>query len=286
MKFLYLISIVLILASCGKNNPNPAWLEVNEWALVANPNQQYPTGELTHNFSDAYVMIDGEVIGYFEVPFKIPILKSGTVNIQIFPVIRNNGIAATKKIYPFVEKYELNAELVQNQTLTINPTTQYISYTNFPWIEDFEGNTLSIYDDPNSASSIYRNNNPAIVKYGSYYGQVDLNAVDSTWIAYTMEEMALPRGVELYMEIDYYNTNNLITGVLAISSSSVVNNQNVQLNAQDPTEVKWKKMYIDLKEIVSYSTSAAYFEQSFQAQLDPGDATGTIIIDNVKVVHL
>ena len=40
--------------------------------------------------------------GIFEVPFKIPILKSGSVSIKVYPVVKNNGISATKKIYPFL----------------------------------------------------------------------------------------------------------------------------------------------------------------------------------------
>jgi hypothetical protein len=57
------------------------------------------------------------------------------------------------------------------------------------------------------------------------------------------------------------------------------------LNKQAPSAVKWKKIYIDLKELISNSPAGTYFEQSFQALLDEGDTEGTIIIDNIKVVH-
>jgi hypothetical protein len=97
--------------------------------------------------------------------------------------------------------------------------------------------------------------------------------------------MNLPRSAEVYLEIDYYNTNAVITGLLAISPSGVQPNPNVQLNAQSPSSVKWKKIYIDLRELVSNSSPSAYFEQSFQAELDQGDTEGVIIIDNIKVVH-
>jgi hypothetical protein len=46
-----------------------------------------------------------------------------------------------------------------------------------------------------------------------------------------------------------------------------------------------KKIYIDLREMISNSPMATYFEQSFQALLDANDSEGTIIIDNIKVVH-
>jgi hypothetical protein len=275
---------LFIFSSCMKNNPDPAWLEVNQWTLETNANSQYPTGELTHNFTDAWVYINGKVIGVFEVPFKIPVLMSGNVNIKIYPTVRNNGISATKNIYPFVEVYEINADLVANQTLTLNPTTRYFDATQF-WVEDFENAALKIENDPNSMTAIGIGNDPLILKWGNFYGRIDLNSVDSTWIGYTSGEMYLPTFKEVYLEIDYYNTNAMTTGLLAISSSSIKNNDNIQLNAQAPSTVKWKKMYIYLKELVSASTTAEYFKQSFKAGLDGGDSEGFIILDNIKVVY-
>lgn len=272
-----------MLTSCTKNNPDPSWLEVNEWTLLQNANSQYPTGELTHNFTDAWVLVDDKIIGVFEVPFKIPILRSGKVNIKIIPAIRNNGIAATKKIYPFVERYEINTELVQNETLILNPTTQYVNVTKF-WLEDFEDASLKIQNDPNSAASILKGNDPLILSWGNYYGIVNLTPTDSTWVGYT-DDMYLPKGEEVYLEIDYYNTKSLITGVLAISPSGVFNNTNVMLNLQDPATVKWKKIYIDLKEIISNSASGAYFKQSFEAEIGSDLTDGFVILDNIKVVH-
>lgn len=275
---------LFLLSSCVKNNPDPAWLEVNEWNLLANPDLVGVEGELTHNFTDAWVFINGKVIGVFEVPFKIPILMSGNVNIKIYPTVRNNGISATKKIYPFVEVYEINADLVANQTLTLNPITRYFSALQF-WIEDFDSAAIKIDNDPNSMTTIGTGNDPAILQWGNFYGQVNLNEIDSTWIGYTTGEMYLPAFKEVYLEIDYYNTNSVTTGLLAISSSSIKNNDNIQLNDQEPSEVKWKKIYIDLKELVSSSTTAEYFKQSFKAGLDSGDGEGTIIMDNIKVVY-
>lgn len=285
MRYLLFCAISLfILSSCVKNNPDPAWLEVNQWTLETNPNSQYPTGELTHNFTDAWVFINGKVIGVFEVPFKIPVLMSGNVNIKIYPTVRNNGISATKKIYPFVEVYEINADLVANQTLTLNPTTRYFDAAQF-WVEDFEDAAIKIENDPNSLSSLIAGNDPVILKWGNFYGQVNLNSIDSTWVGYTAGEMYLPTFADVYLEIDYYNTNSVTTGLLAISSSSIKNNDNIQLNSQDPAGVKWKKIYIDLKELVSSSSTAAYFKQSFKAGLDSGDSDGVIIMDNIKVVY-
>jgi hypothetical protein len=284
--FLFLGTLLFIINSCTKNNPDPSWLEVTKWTLNANPNLTGLEGSLTQNISEAWVYVDDEIIGVFEVPFKIPILKEGSVNIKIYPAIKNNGISATKKVYPFLEPYVVTGNLVKNQTLTLNPITQYYNAVQF-WIEDFEDAAVKIENDPNSAAQITTGNDPLILQSfnGNNYGKVVLNSVDTTWIGYTNVEMNLPRSAEVYLEIDYYNTNAVITGLLAVSPSGVQPNPNIQLNAQSPSSVKWKKIYIDLRELVSNSNPSAYFEQSFQAELDEGDSEGVIIIDNIKVVH-
>jgi hypothetical protein len=291
MKQFFLFVIAgLMLNSCIKNNPDPSWIEITPWTLVANSNSQYPTGELTHSFTDAWVYVNDELIGVFQVSdtLKIPVLKSGAVNIKVYPAIRNNGVSATKKIYPFVERYEINTTLVQNQTLQINPITRYSPAVRFA-IEDFEDPAIKLVNDQNSATQMSQGNDPSILQWGNFYGFVNLNQTDTTWIAYTnfesVNEADLPRGKEVYLEIDYYNTNNVITGLLWISSTSIKNNTNYRLNKQDPSKVKWKKIYIDLKELISNSPIGTYFEQSFQALLDEGDTEGIIVIDNIKVVH-
>lgn len=118
-----------------------------------------------------------------------------------------------------------------------------------------------------------------------YYGEIQLSETAAEWVA-ASESMTLPQGgAEVYLEVDYYNTNSVVTGVLAINSVEVKENPNVQINAQDASEVKWKKIYIDLKDVVSGSTTAEYFKQSFQADLESGQTSTFIILDNIKVVH-
>ena len=284
--FFYFISLVFLLSACVKNNPDPAWLQVNEWSISANPSLSLQEGELTENISDAWVYVDDELIGVFQVPFKIPILKEGNVTFKIFPAIKNNGISATKKIYPFLKEYVINGTLVKNQIFTINPTTQYKENLNF-WIEDFEDASFQITDDPNTSAANMDTDNLDLQWFnGNAYGKVILNALDSTWIAFTGEPyMVLPKGKECYLEIDYKVTNSVTTGLIYVTSGSTTNNVNIRLNAQKPEVAVWKKIYIDLRELIGNSPSGSVFSQSFIASLDDGNSEGIILIDNIKVIH-
>lgn len=283
-----LLLLALVFSACTKNNPDPSWLEINAWDLQANAASVNPTGELTSSINDAWVYVDNELIGVFEVPCRIPILKSGTFDVKIFPTVLNNGISATKKIYPFLEPYETSITLVENETSTVSPTTRYYSTLKF-WIEDFEDLGNQIEDDPTSLTSMVGVNDPIMIATnGTKIGRVSLNTTDSTWIGYTESAtgLNLPRGADVYLEIDYYSTNDLVTGLLAINSTSApIDNPNIQMNAQDEADIEWKKIYIELREIITGSPQADYFEISFGALLDNGDATGEINIDNIKVLY-
>jgi hypothetical protein len=287
--FTYFLLPFLLFTSCIKNNPDPAWIEISAWDLQSNPNAQYPQGELTQNFTDAWIYIDEKVIGVFELPVKLPILMEGNKKIQIFPTVRNNGISATKKIYPFCTSYTIYANLEKNKTLSIHPTTQYFEQTKF-WIEDFEDAAIKIETSTDSNAEMEVENNPEFLEYGNFYGHIALNSSnDSLWTGVTIGQMVLPKAsAEVYLEIDYMNTNDMLTGVLAYSTSNgtVTPNPYIQLNAQNPSEMHWKKIYIDLKEIVSGSITASYFRMYFQSLINAGASTGDVYIDNIKVVHL
>lgn len=280
------ICIVLILTSCIKNNPDPSWLIINEWSLHANPDLGGDEGELTENLSDAWVYVNDACIGVFELPIKIPVLKSGEVNVKIYPAIKNNGISAEKKIYPFCERYEITCTLIQNEAITINPETQYVDNLTFIK-EDFEGTNVSFENDPNTSIANFVLDNVNLEPFnGNAYARITMTPMDSIWVAYTTFHSYLPKGKDVYLEIDYYNTISVNTGVVSIAPSGIKQNPNIRLNKQDPSTVKWKKMYIDLREIIGASPNDAYFDHTFEAWIEDATGQSEIRIDNLKVIYL
>jgi hypothetical protein len=283
--YIYFIIVIFITNSCVKNNPKPSWIEILPWTLVENSNLGTEK-ELTHNFSDAYIIIDQEIVGFFELPVKLPLLKEGKHKIKIYPAITNNGIKAHgKKIYPFCSIHEADIELIKEKTISLNPVTKYIEGTKF-WIEDFEDATLKISNESISNVNLVRGSDPEILAYGNAYGHVHLSSPDSFWYGITNSGLSLPKnGTEVYLEVDYRSTNSLLTGVLAYNTNGFTDNPNIQINGQAIENIKWKKIYIELREIVSYSLTSTTFEQYFKALLDTGKSEGDIYIDNVKIVY-
>lgn len=280
-RIILLFGLILIVSGCIKNNPDPSWIEINEWVLEENIDSPYNAGVLTSNFTDAWVYVNDQLIGVFEVPCKVPVLVSGSANIKVFPAIHNNGISATKKMYPFVQPHEEDVQLVQNESIVINPTTKYYSNVQF-WIEDFENATFKLnHTSQSSATLIIESETNGLNKYG----RVLLNSSASNWEAYTNQALSFPQGSEVYLEVDYYNTNKIVTGLIAAKADGTTEDHiNISMNAQDPSEVVWKKIYIDLKELI-INTQGVEFVQTLQAKLAEGASEGLIRIDNIKVVH-
>ncbi len=280
MKNVIVISLILLsFTSCIKNNESPAFIKINSWILEVNASDNQ--GALTHNFSNAWVYVDGELLGVFELPCKVPILKTGSAEIVIFPTIWNNGISKTKKIYPFVESHTSLVSLVGNEITEINPVTRYKVSTQF-WIEDFQGSSPKLNAGNPSPASLVVESDP---NNSNKYGRVFLNETQNAWAAYTNDELSFSNSKHVYLEVDCLNTNEVVTGLIINSSNgSSENHSNISLPRQSPGEAVWKKVYIDLTELINVSQGIGFL-QSFQAVLDNGDSDGLILIDNIKVVY-
>lgn len=282
MKFALFLIVIISISSCVKKIENPSWIHIDKWQLVSN--QTNKEGVLTQNFTDAYVLIDDKIIGFFELPIDLPLLETGSKKIVIYPAIHNNGISATKVIYPFCQPYSLNCTLEKDKTIDIKPSTKYYTNCNF-WIEDFEEAGIKIETDLSSTTTLITDNNIKYLKYGNNYGVIP-HQKNTLWYGYTKSNLSLPKGgKDVYLEIDYINQIPLLTGVISVNSTDVKLNPNIQLNAQDSTNVQWKKIYIDLKEIISSSVNASYFEQYFKSTVSENGVSGNVYLDNIKIIY-
>lgn len=287
-RYSFLLSLILgfSLSGCVKNNPIPVFLKINPWKLNANPVLNGNDGELFHGFRHAAVYVGGELLGYFELPCNVPVLKFGEQSVTVAPVIMDGGRMLAKVIYPFVKDYQKTFQLESGNTYEINPETSYNENVIFKYVEDFESASIRIKNDETSLSTIHQvlHNDPG--KSG-YKGVVNLTKQDSTWLGMSFNEIVLPKaGKPVYMEIDYRTQVNVSTGMIAYKSdlSSSIN-PNVRLNAQTSENWEWKKIYIDLTEIASYTFDAQYFEYYMSAVLPSDMDEATIELDNIKIIH-
>lgn len=284
---LTLLSLLLLQGSCVKNNPLPVYLEISEWTLMANPVLNGKEGDLFHGIKHAAVYVGDEILGYFELPCKIPVLKSGNTRITISPAIMNGGRMKVKMVYPFTDYYYEDLNLEEGKTYNIAPVTRYNSSVEFSFVEDFESASLKIMTDATSTASLFQTQHTDPGKSG-YKGIINLSTSDSLWLGNSFSDLVLPKGGKpVFLEIDYRNTAYVSTGMISINSSNENTiHPNIGLNAEEASSAVWKKIYIELTEIVSYSDDSQYFELYLKTALPEGFTEAKVEVDNIKIIRL
>ncbi|MDO9512136.1 MAG: hypothetical protein Q7J34_10280 [Bacteroidales bacterium] len=267
----------------------PAYLAIDSISVKINSGYE---GSASHAITDAWVYIDDQLIGAFELPALFPVLYTGKHTVTIRPGIKMNGMVEFRTYYPFFSKIEqevdFTPELISHLkgTQSGNKIVHFVSYnagTKFAWAENFED--LSITLDSTSKSTLFFELTPTGSEStfeGLHSGRVILDSDSAVFEVATSEEMALPQqGSPVMFELDYKNTNTFTVGIYAIMSDKVVQQPVLVLN---PTN-KWKKVYINLSPTVSSYTSAIKYKIFIGATLDNGLANGEILLDNLKLVH-
>lgn len=280
-----IISFTMLFQSCIKEQDKVSWLKIDKWILNENPLAQNDQGEMSHNFNQAFISMNGKFLGAFELPAKIPILAEGSVDLIIVPGVVMNGINDTKTRYPFLENYSQTLTLILEDTVEIVPQTRYFANTQF-LIEDFENPGMNIQTDGNSVASLVRDNDSDFLEWGNFFGKITLNDADSIFIGLTNFNTSLPKGGQnVFLELDVLNTNSLTTSVISLNNNLGTYDEDINIQINPQSNPHWRRLYINLTEIVSFRSNANQNEQGFIAYQDKAGEETFICLDNIKVVY-
>lgn len=284
MRFFLFLLLSLFFASC-KEDITPSWLEIEEFNFTTDLAKE---GENSHAIKDAWVYMDGASIGVFELPCRIPILAEGEHFFIINAGVNRNGKAAEKIKYPFYERWEGVINLKKGEVVSLIPIIKYKSNVDFHLIEDFESPGMLFEDATNTQTSLEflsEAESPELVKYGYRCGAIYLTATDSVFKGLTSSFLELPKNDEVFLEIDYHNNNSIVMGVIAQNSVDYVEYEPyIGMYPQENSNQDWKKIYIDLKDYVSFDLNSTSNEIYLWSVKDPGNQTGEIYLDNIKVI--
>ncbi len=302
---LVLLLFVSLLSSCQKfkgDQTIPAYIRIESISIQTNYEQE---GAPTSNITDAWVYINNESIGAYELPVVFPVLASGLTTVRVDPGIELNGIAALRSPYPFYKPIIQEVMLVEGEEVNLNTDTlfmggEYVLYTmttgyyenlDFVWIEDFEDPSLSLDSTSKSRTDITRTepaNDPEafLADYSKYSGLMILTEekylIDVATNVGNDDGFVLPKvGEPVFLEIDYKNNNYFTTGFYANELSQIIQHPVLNMN---PTS-EWKKIYVNLTPGVSSQTGAIDFNIFFGAVKESGVDAPRILIDNVKLIH-
>jgi hypothetical protein len=281
--------ICILLTSCDKfegDQTVPAYLQIDTIKLSV-PDPAF--GSATSNITDAWVYVDDEPVGCFELPAVIPLLKTGKHEITIGPGIKLSTQSGLRAVYSFYEPVIMqNIRLAIDSVTIVSPVTHYYDNTTFAFIEDFEdGSSVFKMTSKSDTAIAFVANTQATDFYGAKNGLICLTAEKDIFEGMTnygeTYGYEFPSGGKpVFMELDYNSNNSLTIGILIRKTTELIQTSLLVLN---PTGGKWKKAYVNFSSIVLDYSSAEYFNFFVGAVIDDGIDTAMIKLDNIKLVH-
>ena len=279
------IAGLLLLASCwpdGVEEPLPAYIYIPSFELRTTLGEGSPSSAIT----DVWLTVDGEFLGAYELPARIPVLQTGSVALRLDAGIRDNGIHATPEIYPFYAPVLLQAELEPGRIDTLNPTTQYVPETRFALIEPFEQSEHLLRDIRAGVPEalIWHTASPF---EGRGALEISLSA-DQPLI----ELASLNRFQELgekspfvYLELNYKSEVPVVFGLVAYTNIGATQGS-VLLNPGFYPVDDWQKIYFNLSPLINTSGFDAYQVVLRAVLTDSTEKTGArVLLDNLKLVY-
>ncbi len=285
LRILLFLPLLLVIHSCEKftgDQTIPSYISINSISITTDYSAQ---GTSSSAITDAWVYVDDDFLGAYELPARVPVLKTGSHQVTILPGIKKNGIASTRTNYTYYNPIKKTVNLIQDSVIAVgSPVSTYISTMSFPFREDFEG--LSIGFDTTQRSTV----NIQLTAPGSpetfekeHSGKVVLDdTAHSFFECQTHDEYPIPATAPLYLEMNFNTSNSITIGIITYSYSSLYQIPVVTLN---PTNGAWKKIYIDLSTSLWTYQGVTTFRVYMGTFIDPGKTQATILFDNFKVLQ-
>jgi len=282
MSSLYNVCIFLFIVffcSCDIINPEesiPTYINIQEINLNTDYNSE---GSNSKNISDAWVFIDDEFIGGYQLPATFPVLKEGEHVLKVQAGIKNSGATALRLDYPFYETFEQKVTLTPEQTITITPTVEYFRTLDFEWLEDFDNLSTSL--EPSDESVPLEITNDSSLAFEGN-GSAKINTTQEAFFYGLSPTLRLPNnGSRVFLEMDYKTEGlmevRLITKLIGeVDESSII--------VLFP-KTAWNKIYIDLGSSVSAQPNALSFQVAIVCYNGNEQANATSYIDNIKIIH-
>jgi hypothetical protein len=267
-----------MLASCDTDDKDAAFLVINEVDVAP-----LRAGvQETQNISDVWVILDNENYGVWPLPARIPIELSGKEQvIQLAPGVRVNGVSGAARQYPYFDFYTIEREFTSGEEVEVVPRFEYFDIVEVGFDEGFEiSNNFAIDLDGNVNTTILRDDGDA--RLGTHSGRIAVTSEDSEMQVSNLTRLNanLLDGPNAYLELDYKGDIPLLVGY--ITYGNFIDGDFKVLVTESE---EWKKLYIDLSQELTAGGVEEYQIQ-LGTSLDGLAATsGTIYVDNVRLLH-
>lgn len=279
---LYPVCVLLFVASCTeKKSAIPSYIQIDTIKMTSDSATQ---GSNRQRFRDAWVYVNDNLIGAFELPAKVPVLNQGNSKVNIYPGVSINGLASLRAIYTPVIRYQTNVNFKPDAITTINPTLEYDSLLTFRYLEDFEGNGMRLVKGELTSFDPVQINDPTIAYQGRKCALLPLS--DNNAIKFecrTLDPFQLPKGARsVFLEMNYKSNTKFVVALAGITPSGLeVQYGILGLNPSDT----WRKIYVTLSPAANQFQESNNYKVYFNYQRDTSIAEQRVYLDNLKVLY-
>jgi len=288
-------AVLLALPSCDIINPEeevPSFIRIDSFSFKT----EYATqGFPSFDIPDAHVYVDNKLIGIYELPAQVPVMKTGRVNLVILPGIRENTLSIAHRPVRIYRSFDTSLNLEAGKSVSVSPRSSYRDNVRFAWMEDFEDRSNSlVYTGRSSRDSL------SIIPAGtapwafpaaqnsawSLYGELEADDSFKLLELKTFNSFnELPvGGRDVYVELDYYSNLPLQTGLFKLSGGLY---EQVPLVLLPETGGLWRKVYLNLNVELASLSLGTPIELYFGIIKQTGFLERTRFgLDNLKLSYL
>ena len=274
------ILALALVAGCDIINPPetiPAYVRIEAIDFTNDGEFGFPSSK----FSDAWVFVDDDPVGIFELPAVFPVFATGNVTIKVGGGIKENGFSTVRLLYPLTNLFEEDVNLQELDTVVIEPRIEFTEGIEKAMVERFE--TGNDFEMTALSDGTFETIGGSNVFEGSQSALIELQD-DSTGFRVRSINLALPaEGIPVFLEMDYKCNQIFDVWLTAQTSGLPASTYMVTVAPQDD----WNKIYICLTETIALFPDAFSYQIEFLADRDNElDEPSRIFLDNIKVLHL
>ncbi len=266
---------------------SPEVIQVSNYTLLASPSQ----GTASHRVEEVWVYSPTDVVGVYPLPATVALPSGDQGTFTLVPGIRANGVAATRRPYPFYEAQVVTIDGDPSTPESVDFQGGYVDTealsTKVTLAEDFESANRFL-ESSSSNVEVLRISDPSEVFEGEGCGYIRMDSAHTQLNAATHEQLYdLPRDRPVYLEFNYKCDLAFVVGLEVIGGSQAGRLPILVLNptCDEDGSCVWKKMYLDLYPALSSMPDASFFEIGLNANILADGTEGNIWLDNFKFVH-
>lgn len=268
-----LFFLALAATSCNKfegSQTVPSYIHI-ESIEVDSLTDYFVYGANTSKITDAWVYVDDNPIGCYELPSTFPILKKGPHKVSIYGGIKVDGRSPARDDYPFyMPRVYQELNLVEDSIINLNPSLTYYPIgegVNVAWMEDFE-NTNSLQPYGSSDTSMVRfSGSGAWHSANSFFsGKVELPPDTMDFTVMTADQFDFYKGtngVYCMLEMDYNCNDTFFVGVQYYRNYQLEMMPLVKVTPTDKQHdrpQRWNKIYINIGPMMNNNVTSNYFK--------------------------